>query len=113
MKATQKIVQRKTTHNTLGLTMEQTWTLDFSNCSDDDIINLAVRSVVIDIQRMIRATGSKEGMAAFDGKTYDIKDLISNRRTGKTPTEKAELAMAKLTPEQVAEIVAKYQKAKK
>lgn len=98
-----------TTHKQFGQAAFE-WVLDFENCDDEDIMKLAARTINIDIQRMIRATGSKTGMLQFNGLEHDVKELLAGKRAGKTDLEKAVLGMAKLSPEELEHAIAQLQR---
>ena len=86
--------------------------LDFSKCADADILTLAARSVVIEIQRLWR--DAPEKVRADENtweRTWDVKADILGRekkRTPKDPVKTAEKALEALTPEQIAAALAKY-----
>jgi len=101
-------VSGSTTHGKFG-TRPHNFTLDFSGCTTEEILGLATKTVVIDIQRMIRSAGSIEGIESFNNREYDVADLIRNRRTGKTALERAEMQLAKLSPEELQALLQKAQ----
>lgn len=77
------------------------WELDFTNCPQEVLLELASRSIVIDLQRDFRA-----GKVSAEG-TFQIPRPESARVVD--PVKAANNALEKLTKEQLAAILAAHQ----
>lgn len=82
------------------------WSLDFSECSDDQILELAKRSIVITEQSRMRRA-KREHLADLATRTIDVADALkAERGGGKPPTVDGTLKRAqKLTPEEQAALL--------
>ena len=72
------------------------WTLDFSGCTKDQMIELASRPIVINIQRGFRETKDLE---SYDGKYVDVAEMLAAERTKTSPKDKIAKELAKLGDE--------------
>jgi len=90
--------------------VQRVYTADvtFDACTLDDVLTLALRSIVIDEQRAMRANGV--GAAPDDGEklTLDASTYGRGART-RDPVARAAAALNKLTPDQIAAIIARHQ----
>ena len=79
------------------------WTLDFDECTDDEIMALATRSVVIDLQIGLRKC-DRADLEAMQGKEVDVHEYVNRTRTRtvkKVTVDTLAADAAKLTPEQL------------
>jgi len=76
----------------------ETWTLDYTNVSQDELIELAERSVKIILQQKWRdATKANDGRPVdWDGMTFRVREILDGRRQRKTPEQKAREAIEAL-----------------
>lgn len=82
------------------------WTFDFGTATREDILRLATQSLVILMQRKFReAVEKKEDLEKFNGVLFDVAELISDTRQSKSPVEKAESLVAKMSEAQKAELL--------
>ena len=98
------IVQRTVKVNaTDPIATKVNWILDFENCTQDQILEMASRSGVIELQREFRdgTINGNEGEYTFP--------RPSNRKV-KDPVKNAEKALDGLTPEQLAAVIAAHTK---
>lgn len=87
--------------------MHLTWTFDFSDVSESDLLELASRSVLIAYRNQFRNVDTSSIKAEWVNKTVDVQEFLSRERTrvAQTPAEKLASAVKKLTPEEIAEIL--------
>ena len=87
-------VVRTTKHKADGQAFEMGWTLDFENVTDEQLLELATRSVVIGIQRKFRDAKGKPD--DWNGKTFDVAELLneSRKREKLDPMEAARRLLA-------------------
>lgn len=81
-----------------------TTTFDLTDLDDNDILELARRSMVISMQSKIRTWRKGNREKAFDETSYKVPK--PGTRTGADPLKKATDMLAKLTPEQRAALIA-------
>ena len=86
---------------------ELTWTFDFSKCSQEQILELAERSIRIRKQADWRKAKDKSDATKWDKVTFDVAAELSERRTA-DPMQRAAKALEGLSPDQVAELLAQY-----
>ncbi len=82
------------------------WTLDFTECTDDEILELAKRSIVITEQgRMRRA--KREELEGLATRTINVKHALAKERgNGKPPTVAGTLRTAsRLTDDEKRELL--------
>lgn len=101
----------KTTH-TKGFkkTIECVWDFDLNGVKQDEILALAMRSLVISAQRDARDTKTTDAFVTFQQRKFSVRSMIDNIRRGKTPTEQAISVMDKMSKEEIAEVMKRYQK---
>ena len=73
-----------------------TWTLDFKNCNDEQILELATRSAVIMIQADWRGSANRMDEKVWDNATFDVAAILAEGRKSADPALKAKNALAKL-----------------
>ena len=86
---------------------ELTWTFDFSKCSQEQILELAERSIRIRKQADWRKDKDKNDAAKWDRVTFDVAAELAERRTA-DPMQRAAKALEGLSPAQVAELLARF-----
>jgi len=75
----------------------ESWKIDWTDVSDEQIKSLAMRSVKIYFQQKWRDATASAGKAMdWNGKTMAVKDIFANARTRKTPEDKAREAIEAL-----------------
>lgn len=83
-------------------------TLDFSKCSEAEILELASKTIVIKLQGIMREL-SKVEVQAEHGKTTDVHELI-NRPTVRKPADPVKAVLNKdMSEEELADLIAKLQ----
>lgn len=103
---------RKTVKTTVdGKVWTQVWTMDFSKCTDRDMLDLASRTFVIDLQAKFKAktvTDDQRKMYAIN--VIDVKENMGSGTAKQDAVSKTvAVAKAKLTPEQRAELIKQLQ----
>ena len=82
--------------------------LDFSNCTPEEMAELASKTVLISLQRIWREL-DKETLAQEDGKTLDVHEFI-NRPTQRTAPDPVKQVLKKeMTAEELQDLIAKLQ----
>lgn len=86
-------------------TATHTLELDFSGVTIEDAMELAAKSAVISWQRQYREHPDRfpEGKVAVK-----VAELVAGERVKLTPKERAEAALARLTPEEREALLAKF-----
>lgn len=102
-------VHRLTTHKTEGKLICK-WDFDFTDVSKNELIKLAVRSLIIDQQRDIRAAKAKDTTPLCIG-DINVREKLDNMRRGKTTLEKAESLMSSLSSEDIKALIEKHTEA--
>ena len=91
--------------------------LNFGNCSNEEILELAARIVLIDLQRQWRAVAKGNMSAATKDGTFakvDVKtEVVDAARKGADPTTKVVNVLDKMSDAERNAILAKYAKGKK
>ena len=83
-----------------GLNFKVDWTFDFSNCSIDEIYELAARSAVIAYRKHFRNV-SKEAITNFATKTIDVhKEIMVSQRKTLSDADKLAQLLDKISPEE-------------
>lgn len=90
------------------------WNIDFDGVTNQELLQLAARGVVIDIQRLFRAASDKE-RESFGKRNFSVRELLDTTRERKTadPATRAKNAVAKLSDEEKAALIADLQKSLK
>lgn len=87
---------------------ELTWTFDFSNVSQEELLQLAGRTVLITQQAAWRALPTdKERLDAdkVDNVTYSVRDMLDAGRRQADPKAKVVNAAAKMSDAERAELI--------
>lgn len=83
--------------------------LDFSDCSQSDILELATKTCVIDLQRQWRVAANVPNSTATTRNpfaTVNVKTaIVESTRTTGTPMQRAVSALGKLSPAERAAIL--------
>lgn len=90
--------------------------LDFSGCSREELIALASKSVIIDVQRQWRVAhiDDKTDPKSNEFATVDVKkSIVDATRKTADPMAKVKSALSGMSPEAVAALLAEYTKANK
>lgn len=92
----------KTTH-TKGFkkTIECVWDFDLTDVNPNEIMGLAMRSLVISAQRDARDTKTTDAFMAFQTQKFSVRAMIDNIRHGKSPTEKVAGLMDGMTEDDI------------
>ena len=85
-----------------------TWLLDFSNCTEEQILDWAATSVRIALQGRWRKAPDRMDEEKWDNVTFDVAAVMAERSTA-DPATKARNAIAKLSPEQKAALLAELE----
>jgi len=83
------------------------WKFDFNNITRDQLIRLASRSLVIDARNEFKKLPENDAIAHSEF-TYSVVELIAGKKRGKTDEEKVEALMAKMDPEVVKNLAARF-----
>ncbi len=74
------------------------WDLDFSNCSNEELLRLAADSVVIAMQSRWRKAPDRQKAEAWDNVTFDVKaEVVDRARIAKSPMQKAVSLLSGMT----------------
>ncbi len=96
--------------------LELTWVLNFTNCTPEQLLELAARSALIDAQRVWRAdtTVNRENEELWDNRTLDVAlAMNTTTRRAADPVARAERDVAKMTNEQRNAFIKKLTEANK
>lgn len=85
-----------------------TWNFDFTDVTQEQLLDLATRSLVIDARPQFKNCPENE-IDSWDDKTFKVADMLVKQRRGKSDAQKAADLFAKLSPEEQAAIMAQYQ----
>lgn len=97
-------VTRTTKHPQLGRVQHQ-WTLDFSQVSQADLLELASRTVVINFQRLFRDDGDPQ-VDRWDQVTIDVqRDMLDRERKPADPKNRIASDWAKLSEDERAQLM--------
>lgn len=65
------------------------WTLDFDAVSQEDVLKLAARTVIITLQARLRKQGKAAKPEDWDGKAFDVqKEIVEVERRSKPADQK-------------------------
>lgn len=102
------MVNRKLTTSRGDLTYQNDWTLDFSSCTPEQVLELASRSVTITLQGRFRR-GTLEDAAGMQDMVVDVAEELK-RESKATPTpERLAKSATKLTSEQRLALIAELE----
>lgn len=83
--------------------------LDFSECSQSDILELATKTCIIDLQRQWRVLANAPNSTATTRNPFEKvnvkKAIVESTRSTGTPVQRATSALAKLSPTERAAIM--------
>jgi len=92
-------------NDTTGQNYKVDWTFDFSECSQEEILDLAGRSAVIAYRKHFRGV-SEENIPEYAQLVIDVKeDVIASERAKKSPVDKVKTLLKGMTPEQLAQVL--------
>ena len=78
--------------------VETTWSFDFSNCSDDEVLRLASKECVASAQRSWRAAKDRLNPEVWDERTFDVKrEIVDAVRVRGNPVVAARNYISKLS----------------
>ncbi len=88
---------------------EMVWSFDFSKATQEQIMQLATRSLVIMQQAAWRADDTKNRTKdeKWHNVTFDVANIMANRRKAASPVEKAGTAINKLSDKEKAALIKK------
>ena len=92
---------------------ELKWTFDFTDVTPAELLALAGRTVLITQQAAWRKLPTdKERLDAdkVDNVTYRVRDMLDNKRTAASPATRVVNAVAKMSPEERAALLAELAK---
>ena len=69
-----------------------TWTFDFSKVTTNELLVLATRSLVIEVQGRFRRAKA-EDLKGFDGYKCSVREYLDKKRRGKSAEERKKEAM--------------------
>lgn len=104
-----QMIVRKTVCTTVNAKeYKQVWKMDLSGCDKRDLLDLASRAFVIDMQAKFRNKNFDEAdRLAMGDKVLNVKELMGKGLVKKDIVSKTiEQAKAKMTPEQRRELLA-------
>lgn len=82
------------------------WELDFSNCTNDELLRLAADSVVIAMQSKWRKADDRQKAENWDNVTFDVKaEIVDKARVAKSPKQKMDGILAGMTKAEVEEFI--------
>jgi len=64
-----------------------TWTFDYTNVSEDELLVLATRSLVIEAQGKFRRAKSDK-LSKFDRLSVNVREYLDNKRKKSTPEQR-------------------------
>ena len=85
------------------------WNFDFEDCPIEKIYELAIRSLVIDVQREYRTAKPAERKALIN-KDFSVLKMLATRKKKADPVKKAKAAMAALSEKDLADVLAMHKK---
>ena len=87
---------------------EYNTTFDFSNCTEEEILNLASRTCIIAFRTKCKVNSiTEEAFGTLANKTIDVHEELKAERRGLSNAEKAEKALTSLSEEERADILKK------
>lgn len=75
------------------------WDFDLTDVTPAEILALAMRSMVINVQREARDTKTTDAFMVFQTRKFSVRAMIDGIRRGRSPEEKAQAYMESMTPE--------------
>ena len=90
---------------------EYNTTFDFSNCTEEEILNLASRTCIIAFRTKCKVnTISEEVFADLANKVIDVHEELKAERRGLSNAEKAEKALLSLSEDERSNMIKKLMK---
>lgn len=87
---------------------EYNTTFDFSNCTEEEILNLASRTCIIAFRTKCKVNSiTEEVFSELANKTIDVHEELKAERRGLSNAEKAEKALTSLSEAERADILKK------
>lgn len=84
---------------------ELTWTFDFANASQEQILKLATRTICITQQARWRKAADRMDAEKWDNATFDVAALLAETRQAAEPKTKALNALQRLSDAERVEIM--------
>ena len=86
---------------------QMNWTFDFSNCSEQQILELATDSIKIKQQSIWRSDREYDNAEKYDNVVFDVATMLNIQRKTKTRdvVGSTKKLFAQMTPEQIKEIL--------
>lgn len=88
---------------------ELIWNMDFSKCTDEQILGLATRSITIMKQNDWRRDDKRTDARKWHNVTFDVAAEMSGRRQAADPAQKVVTQASKLDADQRAELIKQLQ----
>lgn len=98
-------VHHVTKHKTGDIVCD--WKFDFADVSREQLIRLATRSLVIDARNAFKKL---KVVGEAHTHTYEVAEMIKTQKRGKSNSEKVQALLANMSPEEVANAMAVFQK---
>lgn len=84
----------------------QVWERDYTDVTREELIQLADRSVVIDLQAKARRVKDSDEWQAWNNTSISIRDMLDNKPQRKSEEEKLDEMISKADPETLKAILA-------
>jgi len=104
------LVEYTFTPNEDKLRYQTSTTLDFTGCSDEEILELASKSIIIRLQNERRALPLREACNPVLHVNVDVKDEISGGRKTADPATQARSAIGKMDIEEARKLLKELEK---
>lgn len=88
---------------------ELTWTFDFGEVNADELLELAVRNVLIRTQQDWRAAKDRMKEEKWDNKTFSVRGILDETRKSADPFARAKAAAGKLSKEEREALIKELQ----
>jgi len=99
-------VERTSKHDGTNASYRIHWTFDFSNCSREELLELATDSAVISYRKKGFRKVAESQLADACYQTVDVKSqIVDTERRGLTDAEKLKNLLLKMNPEEVEAIL--------
>lgn len=85
------------------------WTFNFANVSQEEILTLASKAVLIDKQGSWRKADDRMNAEKWQDATFNVRDMLDNRRQALDPTERVTKVAAKMSKAERDELIKKLQ----
>ncbi len=95
-----------TRNNPTKSAYEMDWYFDFENVNHDELLELASRDLVIKHRPQFKSAPA-DTLEGWGNKTFSVREFLDReRRNTLSPEEKVRNAVAKMSPEQKAKLIA-------